>query len=173
MNRSRIKSSVLLFTGALAGALFFGMSQIDAEATGLSGMLPTAGFSESVEGGTSIKTVKEEVKEIVKKRKASNGSANATTSATPSEDAADSATSSTEATSEGTSETSQDETVVVPEIIPIEEEDGISSIDFDKEIVEPVIHEEKEQPVEKNRNPSCRFQRIVGRCIHRQYQIAS
>lgn len=161
MNRSRIKSSVLLFTGALAGALFFGMSQIDAEATGLSGMLPTAGFSESVEGGTSIKTVKEEVKEIVKKRKASNGSANATTSATPSEDAADSATSSTEATSEGTSETSQDETVVVPEIIPIEEEDGISSIDFDKEIVEPVIHEEKEQPDEMGRELSEDFSNLV------------
>ena len=151
MNRSNKKHSVLFLTGVLAGLMFFGMLDIDAEAAGLSGMLPTAGFSEIVEGGPSIKTVKEEVKEIVKKRKTSAENKNTTGTQT--------VTASTQQPTTEQAVSEEASTEVVPVIEKIEP-DGISLIDFDKEIVEPITHE-PEKPDEMGRELREDFSNLV------------
>lgn len=67
MNRDRRMILRLAATGITAGILMFGANSLDAYALGLSNLLPTAGFSQRVEGGTSISEVKNEVKKIVNK----------------------------------------------------------------------------------------------------------
>ncbi len=62
MNRDRIRLSVTLAAGITAGALMFGLNTMEVQAAGISGVLPSAGFSLTVEGGNSITQVKTEVK---------------------------------------------------------------------------------------------------------------
>lgn len=64
MNRDRIRLSVTLAAGITAGALMFGLNTMEVQAAGISGVLPSAGFSLTVEGGNSITQVKTEVKTI-------------------------------------------------------------------------------------------------------------
>ena len=156
MNRSNSKYPVLILAGAVIGLLSIGGNCLDAQAASLSGMLPSAGFSEIVEGGTSIKTVKEEVKEIVKKRKTSADNKNNQNTQTASP-AASQVTQTT--TEQAVSEDTTTSDVVVPEIEKIEP-DGISKIDFDKEIVEPIVHE-PEKPDEMGRKLREDFSNLV------------
>ena len=128
MNRGHNNGFVLLLAGLLSGVLLMGASSLDVRAESLSDMLPTAGFSETIEGGASIKKVKDEVKQIVEKRKASAGNKVA-------EEAATKAGTTEETSSEAAS------TEVVPIIESIEPKENIGHIDFEKEIIEPVIHE--------------------------------
>ncbi len=134
MNRDRMKISVLLATGTLAGALMFGLNTLEVQATGLSNMLPTAGFSLTVEGGSSIAQVKTEVKTIVdrsakaQEAKATEKKAEVTLSVTKSSD---------DATDTGVEEeTTGTEVVETHTIAEVAEH----TIDFDKEIVAPMTY---------------------------------
>ena len=117
--------------GIISGA-FILCDGIDVQAAGLSSSLPTAGFSLTVEGGNSIKTVKEEVKIIVNK----NNSSTATTQATTQ------TTTVTEVTSapQVTGEVSE-----IPSTGDANKAAVETTIHFDKEIIEPVVHEKTEE----------------------------
>jgi len=122
INKRRLS---FLTIAMIAAGGFFMCNELKVNASGLSGCLPTAGFSLTVEGGSSIKDVKDEVQKIVESK------ANL------------SATKSTEKKS------------ILGEVTPtptaeIEEENLTTvenTIDFDKEIVEPVTYVEPAEEV--------------------------
>lgn len=67
MNKNRLKISALKMAGVALGSAIILSQSISAEAAGISNILPSAGFSLKVEGGTSVSVVKEEVRRIVNK----------------------------------------------------------------------------------------------------------
>lgn len=67
MNKNRLKISALKMAGVVLGSAIILSQSISAEAAGISNILPSAGFSLKVEGGTSVSVVKEEVRRIVNK----------------------------------------------------------------------------------------------------------
>lgn len=124
----------------------FCMGKLDVNAAGMSGYLPTAGFSLTVEGGNSIKNIKDEVKKIVEKK---------TVSAEKTVSDNKTGVSNTEITE---TEVSVQET----NIAAVE-----SSITFEKEIVEPVTHTEEaveEEVTEKKEEED--FSNLVIAKVH-------
>lgn len=121
MNLKRLKASAcVIATGTL-----FGLSGMKVSASGLSNMLPSAGFSTAVEHKTTLKQVQAEVKEIVKadRKFTSQASTDGIATVTPTGDV--NATSDTAA--------------ITPDVEPIPT--PALNLNLDKEIVEAKIPE--------------------------------
>lgn len=70
MNKNRLRITTLKVAGVALGSAVILSSSISTRAAGISNTLPSAGFSLTVEGGTSVSTTQEEVKQIVNKNTA-------------------------------------------------------------------------------------------------------
>lgn len=121
MNLKRLKASAcVIATGTL-----FGLSGMKVSASGLSNMLPSAGFSTAVEHKTTLKQVQAEVKEIVKadRKFTSQASTDGIATVTPT----------------GEANATSDTAAITPDVEPIPT--PALNLNLDKEIVEAKIPE--------------------------------